>query len=178
MYDVDVYILNALNGLAASSPFVAALAIFFARYFPYVLVLLFVALAFLAMRQRKTYARALTLVPIFSALLARLVITNGIRFFYHRPRPFEALDVYQLIPESGGSFPSGHAAFFFALAAAIWFYDKRWGWVFFASTVLMCVARIVVGVHYFSDIVGGFMVGIVAAYGVRGIARSVRKENS
>jgi undecaprenyl-diphosphatase len=61
------------------------------------------------------------------------------------------------------SFPSGHAARAFliaVLAAGLgpgWFAILLWIWA-----PLVAVARVAMGVHYLSDIVGGFVLGIIA----------------
>jgi undecaprenyl-diphosphatase len=108
---------------------------------------------------------------VISAALSRGVLTPLIRFFYYHPRPFDIYQVRQLIPESGASFPSGHAMFFFALAAALYFYNKKWGVWFFLATALMCTARVMAGVHFPSDILGGMVLGSAVAYLVDRYAR-------
>lgn len=51
-------------------------------------------------------------------------------------------------------------SFIFALAAIIFFYNKRWGsWYMFLGLV-MGVARIYTGVHWPLDIVGGIGLGL------------------
>ncbi|MGC8651416.1 MAG: phosphatase PAP2 family protein, partial [Minisyncoccia bacterium] len=68
------------------------------------------------------------------------------------------------IPESGWSFPSGHATFFFALAAAVYLYNKKWGRGLFLAALIITLSRIIVGVHYPSDILGGMVIGMIVAY--------------
>ena len=69
-----------------------------------------------------------------------------------------------MVAENHCSFPSGHAAFFFALAMAVYFYNKKWGTWFFATAILITVARVIAGVHYPPDILGGAVIGIMVAY--------------
>ena len=83
------------------------------------------------------------------------------------------LDVHQLLPETSWSFPSGHATFFFAMATAIYLYNKKWGIFFFAATVLMTVSRVVSGIHYPFDIIGGAVIGIAVAYLTFSVARRI-----
>ena len=102
-----------------------------------------------------------------SSLLARFGAVELIRFFYHRPRPFSALyEIHPLFLDGNWSFPSGHAAFFFAMAAAAYSYDKKLGAWLFASAVLISAARVAAGVHYPSDILGGAIIGISVALAV------------
>lgn len=99
-----------------------------------------------------------------AAFIARYALTELIRFFYSRPRPFEALaDAHQLLfREGGGSFPSGHAAFSFAIASVISIHYPRVGILFFATAILISFARIASGVHWPSDILAGAAVGIAS----------------
>jgi undecaprenyl-diphosphatase len=60
------------------------------------------------------------------------------------------------------SFPSGHAAIFFAIATAVYLYNKKLGIWFFVVAILMGMARIFVGVHWPSDILGGAVIGIIS----------------
>lgn len=106
-----------------------------------------------------------------SAVIARLGVTELIRFLYHRPRPFSALPAHQLLTDNAWSFPSGHATFFFAMATAIYLYNKKWGVFFFTAAILMTISRVIAGIHYPSDIVGGALIGITVACVVFHIAR-------
>ena len=76
-----------------------------------------------------------------------------------------------MIPESGNSLPSGHAAFMFALAMELWFLDKKWGAWFMLFAVLNGAARVFVGVHWPLDILAGAAVGILSALAVHALVR-------
>ena len=99
----------------------------------------------------------LTLVTILNQLLKRIL---------QRPRPTE----YRLIEETGYSFPSGHSmvsmAFYGYLIYLIYKYVKnkyiKWISIIILS-ILICligISRIYLGVHYTSDVLGGFLVSI------------------
>ena len=111
------------------------------------------------------------------AVLARFVFTEVIRYFYDRPRPFEVLNnVYQLIQHSpGGSFPSGHAAFFFALATGVFFYRKWWGVLFYAAALLVSFSRVAAGIHWTSDIVAGAAIGIFSAILINFLFKKIKR---
>lgn len=160
MYDLKIFYF--FNNLAGKSAVFDALVIFFSDYFQYFLVAFFILLLFSKWFYREKTKLFLT--ALTSVILSRLVITELIRFFYCRPRPFVTHVVTQLVEENHCSFPSGHAAFFFALAMAIYFYNKKWGWTFFAAALVMGIARVVAGVHYPLDIAGGAVIGIFSAY--------------
>ena len=96
------------------------------------------------------------------------VITKILKTMIHTPRPFMALnDVRSLFFESGFAFPSGHATFFSALAFALFVKHKSVGYVFLLFAILIGIARIVAGVHFPVDILGGFALGWLVVYFLR-----------
>jgi len=116
---------------------------------------------FLFKKERYLKTIKIVVLSLGAALFSRLIIVEIIRWFYFRPRPFIALQVHQLLEHSASSsFPSGHAAFFFALSAVIYFYNKKAGLLFFAASFLIGLARIFVGIHYPLDILAGALIGI------------------
>jgi len=94
------------------------------------------------------------------------VLNQMLKAVFARPRPYF---VDPLLPESGYSFPSGHAmeslvvygmlAYFAVLALSSW--RARTAVVFGTAllVVLIGFSRMYLGVHYFSDVVAGFAVG-------------------
>ena len=161
---LDYVLFRYLNSWAGVSRTGDAVIVFFAQYLAYIFVVGFLIFLFFWRRGREEKIR-IFLVSFLAGAAARLGITELIRLFYHRPRPFlvAALHVRQLLADSEWSFPSGHAAFFFAMATAIYFYDKKWGIVFFAAALVMTVGRVMAGVHYPADILGGAMIGTGSA---------------
>ncbi len=162
---IDVKIFYFFNNLAGKSAVFDATVIFFADYLQYVMAAIFIL--FLYLTNRSNWQKfQIFLITAISMVIARFGVTNLIRFLYPRPRPFMVYQVNQLISEGINGFPSGHAALFFAMAAAIYFYNKKWGAWFFVAAVLMTLSRVVAGVHYPSDILGGAVIGILSAYAV------------
>lgn len=158
--------------LAHQSSLVDGLIVFFAVYFPYLVI--FSAGIFLLMHHEVLKAENPYQVflqkkrEILSAFLVGIlawILAYGLKFLFQFPRPFDALSgVSSLIPESGFGFPSGHATFFMALAMSIFFFHKKFGYIFIFFAILIGVARVVSGVHFPVDILAGFILGALVAY--------------
>lgn len=99
-------------------------------------------------------------------LLIQSIINICIKSIFQRPRPIE----YRIIEESGYSFPSGHSmasmAFYGFLIYLIYknIKNKYIKWTSITLLGLLTVAigfsRIYLGVHYTSDVLGGFLLTI------------------
>lgn len=140
-----------------------SLIIFCAQYLPYILVAVFLLILIFSKETLREKIKFFIFTAI-SVFLSRVVITEIIRYFYYVPRPFVNNDIVPLIShEATGSFPSGHAAFFFALAMAVYYFNRKWGVIFFVSAILMGLARIIAGVHWPIDILAGAIIGILSA---------------
>ncbi len=170
---MDINLFYFFNNLAEQSRIFDAIVIFLAGYFQYLLVAIFLMFLFFSGYAKPEKLRIFW-VTVISVIVARFGVTELIRFFYHRSRPFVTYQVHQLLPENGWSFPSGHSAFFFAMATAIYLYNKKWGVGFFLAAILMNISRIIAGVHYPTDIVGGAIVGMAVAYIVFYFAEKVK----
>lgn len=141
------------------------MTVFFASQFQYIVIA--ALLAWMCI-DRKREIRGIIFGALASALVSRLIFTEIIRHIWYRPRPFVAYDFVPLIPhDASAAFPSGHAAFFFGLAWFIFFYRPRTSIVFFIAGILISTTRVLAGIHYTTDILGGAMVGLLAAWLVR-----------
>jgi undecaprenyl-diphosphatase len=164
----DFLIFNFIYGLANKWWPLDWLGIFFAKYLGYFIVLVAV---FFLIKERNWHQRIYFFaLGGLSVILARGLITEIIRFFYYRPRPFLVLQIQPLINHDiTGSFPSGHATAFFALALAIFYFNRKWGWRCLILALLIGLARIFVGVHWPLDILAGAIIGLGSAFLIRKI---------
>ena len=162
---LDVKLLYFFNSFAGKADFFDSTIVFLASYSQLLVIAGFLFFLYFSAysRREKLYIFWAIFVSIVAA---RFIITEIIRFFYYRPRPFLAYELSQLISKNvnTGSFPSGHSTFFFAMATAIYFYNKKWGIGFFIAAILMNVSRVITGVHYPSDILGGAAIGILTGF--------------
>jgi undecaprenyl-diphosphatase len=112
-------------------------------------------------RQRNQRA---ALSAVASMFLANLFI-KALNLVYYRPRPFASHDLQLLFYHpSDSSFPSNPTSVGFCIATAVWLSNRRAGWVLYALASLLGLARLIGGVHYPSDILGGAVVGSLSAY--------------
>ena len=156
---MDVIIFQKINGLANNSKLLDFIGVFFAEYLLWVIVGVLVILFFI----KKT--RSMTIAAGISIIFGRYIITEIIKRLYFSPRPYLILDdVKKIITENHDyqSFPSGHTTIFFALATAIYFFNKKWGIVCFVLAILVGLSRMFVGVHWPIDILGGAVIGIIS----------------
>jgi undecaprenyl-diphosphatase len=151
--------------------------IFFAVYFPYLVIilaglfLLFHHEVFKAENPFQVFLQKKKeiLWAFFAGILA-YIFASILKIFIHVPRPYDIFPaVHSLFPETGFSFPSGHATFFMALAVSIFFSHKKAGYIFMFFAFLIGVARIIGGVHFPFDILGGFILGTVVAFFVKSV---------
>lgn len=167
MNSFDVSIFRWLNSWAGINSFYDWAIIFRAEYLAWIVGI--GILLFLVFGRDKKLELWMLIQAFVSGITARFVFTEIIRHFYDRPRPFEVLDnIYRLIQHSpGGSFPSGHAAFFFALAMAVAYYYPKTSILFFLAALSIGMGRVAAGLHWPSDILGGAVVGILSAMFLR-----------
>lgn len=162
---------------AHQSQIVDDIIVFFALYFPYVVV--FLAGIFLLMHHDIFRAdnpfqvffqkKKEILKVVFSGVLAYFMAVL-LKNLFQIPRPFFALpDIEPLLSKTTFSFPSEHASIFMALSVLIFLLHKKAGYIFIFFTILIGIARIAAGVHFPIDILGGFILGGIIAYFIKNI---------
>jgi len=151
-----------LNQFAVSNSWAANAAVFFAEGFGVILLLGLVV--FLFSHEHKGEGFYNVIVILAGALLA-YGCASLIKYLYLAPRPFIGTnEIIPLIDSTNpyGSFPSGHAAFYMSLAVTLFFYHRRLALFYFVGALLIGIARVAAGVHFPTDILGGFIVGAAA----------------
>ena len=107
------------------------------------------------------YKRLIILIVLsvpLAYLLARLM-----GLFYSHEQPFAVYGFEPLIPHAiDNSFPSDHVALGGAIATSVLFLHRRLGLLVWLLVVSVGLLRVVAGLHYPLDIVGGVCAGILA----------------
>jgi undecaprenyl-diphosphatase len=171
-----------LNGLATQLPGLAEIAVIVAQAAVVLYAVLLIALWWTSGRGRvgapprvtgrrappavSDTRRHILLLAVLAAGVA-LSINLILNWAVPRPRPSATLPAHLLISEPRDpSFPSDHAAVTSAVGTVLLLGgEPAWGALGVVGAVLIGAARVVAGVHYPSDIVGGIIVG-----GICGIA--------
>lgn len=133
------------------------IVIFFADY---AIFLLFALLPVLWIQKK----REMVLHTIISAFIAWL-ISKFLKDFFAVPRPYVANGFAPLVGNfSDGSFPSNHTAAAFAISVSLFLHKYKWGIPLIFISLAIGISRILGGVHYPLDILGGAAIGSIVAW--------------
>lgn len=110
---------------------------------------------------------------VLHALLAALlawVTATMLKSLVPQSRPFSLNELPPLTfitPSANSSFPSGHTAVAFGVAISVWLHSRKIGIWFIVAATFVGLGRIVSNVHFYADIVGGAMIGVLIAYVIK-----------
>jgi undecaprenyl-diphosphatase len=156
---MDQAIFSFSNSLLGKSVVFDSLIKFLAVYLIYSIPLFLIIYWFLG--TKKTALRA-----ALAGGLAWQGFAKLIGHLYFRPRPIVSLPAKELIfHRPDYSFPSDHATFLFALAFSFYLAgERKISYWLFVIGIFISVSRVVVGFHYPSDVLAGWVLGIFVAW--------------
>ncbi|MGW1224943.1 phosphatase PAP2 family protein [Streptomyces sp. NPDC002530] len=166
----DVSLLYDINGLAKSAPTWFDRVMEFVGEYGIMLGMVLVALwCWWNMRRRGTLEDSVSGVAslVWAPLSAgiALLINIPIREFVERPRPFKDHAGLEVLVDGKNdfSFVSDHATMAMALGVGLFVAHRKFGIAAIALALLEGFCRIYMGVHYPTDVVGGFALGTAVA---------------
>lgn len=137
---------------------------------------IFVTIVTLLLLASSLVKKRYKLVTFITIVMGGMIICNLLlKALFERPRP----DLWEwLIQETSYSFPSGHATASMALGIVllVYFWHTKWR-IFVCVMASLCVltvsfSRLYLGVHYPSDIIGGWLLSLsIASFTAVGIDR-------
>ncbi|QJT02580.1 phosphatase PAP2 family protein [Streptomyces asoensis] len=167
----DVDLLYDINGLAKDAPhWLDRTVEFVGEYGLLLAMMLLIVWCWWGVRRRPGGAEeaASSVAALIWAPLAAgvaVLVNVPIRGFVERPRPFldhEGLEVL-VSGKTDYSFVSDHATLTMAMAVGLFVAHRRFGLVGIGIALLEGFCRIYMGVHYPTDVVGGFALGTAVA---------------
>jgi len=102
-----------------------------------------------------------------SAAIAGIFVFKGLKKLSHRPRPCQVQPHCwaNILPPDQFSFPSGHTMTAFSIALVVsFFYPTLEGPLYFLA-VSIALSRIVLGMHFLSDVLAGAVLGSALGIG-------------
>ncbi|MFC9286034.1 phosphatase PAP2 family protein [Streptomyces sp. NPDC057052] len=167
----DVDLLYDINGLAKDAPhWLDRTVEFVGEYGLLLAMVLLVVWCWWTVRRRPVPAEeaassvaALVWVPLAAAVA--VLVNVPIRGFVERPRPFldhQGLEVL-VSGKTDYSFVSDHATITMAMGVALFVAHRRFGLVGIGLGLVEGFCRVYMGVHYPTDVIGGFALGTAVA---------------
>lgn len=91
-----------------------------------------------------------------------LILKHGIK----RQRPHDVITEFAayLVPSDKFSFPSGHTAAAFVMATMVCLFYPSFTLLAYAIAALIGFSRVLLGVHFPTDILAGMVLGLTSAY--------------
>lgn len=162
--NLDISMLRDINGLARRAPHGVNRAVEFAgQYGLIALTLLLAVCCWWRVARRSPDAPAAVAGVLWSVLAAgiALLLNIPVRALVQRPRPFaehEGLDVL-VRGGHGYSFVSDQATLTAAVAVGLFMVSRRFGLAALVLALGAGFCRVYLGVHYPTDVIGGFALG-------------------
>ena len=156
---IDTFIYNLIIKLMSAN---TTAIMMFISHLGSAVVLITLAIALIILLKNKKDAKFIAINLVLVFLFNRIL-----KFIIARPRP----EILRLVPEDGYSFPSGHAMvsmgfygfLIYLICKNIKNKKVKYPLIAFLGLLILFIgiSRIYLGVHYFTDVLGGFVIAIL-----------------
>jgi membrane-associated phospholipid phosphatase len=169
LQEIDLSVLEAINHNGIRSLdhffiFITSIATVVTYAVP-VILLLYSIIKKRFLLQRKS-------VMLISSLIVTSAVIDSLKHIVDRTRPFITdPSIHNLVTVSTSSFPSGHTGEVFALATVMTLFFGKQKWIVLITWLwafLVAYTRMVLGVHYPSDVMASMIIGIGIGIGLPG----------
>jgi len=162
LIDFDHWLFHLIN-LASANPFFDWLMPLVSnKSFWLIPILISLGLLFFLGKKRGKIAALLVILTIVTAdpVCARILKPT-----FKRIRPSHALSDVHLVGKKGGKygFPSNHAANVTGAMTILFFFYRRYKYLFGSLSLVVGYSRIYLGVHYPADVIVGMLIGVLVA---------------
>jgi len=156
----DIELFSSLNGLA-TNPGIAIVSSMMTQFGSEVILGLIGLLFYLLSSKENTQV----LIGVLFAITVSDLVLSVIKGAYFRPRPYQLLSGLHLPigQDEASSFPSGHATRAFAVFALITIQKGKKYLPLLLLSAGVAVSRIIIGLHFPSDVLAGAFLGIFLA---------------
>lgn len=123
-----------------------------------------VYVAFFLLLITLAFQRDIRVVRIVLVTGISFVLVSVIRHIFNSPRPYTVYDFNPIVKKDkiGDSMPSRHVFSVFVIGMAFFYINPALGIIIFVDGLLMCIGRVVAGVHFPKDVIVGALIGIIS----------------
>ena len=149
-----------LYNFAISHHRAAKLAILITKYSAAIFSTIYLSTVIYLIYDSNPRIKSFILIPAAVYLLAKVI-----PYFYNRRRPFAEFGLETPVKQrEDHSFPSTHTASSLIISLAVFNINPELGFLMIFLAFLTALSRIMVGVHYPSDIIGGWLISLTIYY--------------
>lgn len=179
LFNLDVEGLFFFNNLIKSSDFIYGICFYLAKWGVLIYIIFVLILWFEKTNKKKIIFNHKVVYITVLALILGFFLDQIISILVNRPRPFiDYPELYRIpLGYDSTSFPSTHTLNLFAISLSVYLVDyKKYGLFLILLAILIGLARVAGGIHYPSDILGGILIGGLAAFLIASKNSIIRKQ--